>query len=132
MGTSNWPEKLSITRQKVIKELVEGQECATQLKTLLHKTLEDNGSFSAEELVSKILRSFTETLSVLSCIESGEVISQNLAVSHADSHCDDPRSDDSGESSRKRPASKDRRGCYRRRYKINYLTLPYLTCHLYI
>ncbi|KAE7996482.1 hypothetical protein FH972_001201 [Carpinus fangiana] len=115
LGTSNWPEKLSVTRQKVIKELVEGQECATQLKTLLHKTMEHNGSFSAEELVSKILRSFTETLSVLSCTESGEVNSQNLAVSHADSHCDDPRSDDSGESSRKRPASKDRRGCYRRR-----------------
>ncbi|XP_062155519.1 probable WRKY transcription factor 70 isoform X1 [Alnus glutinosa] len=107
MGTP-WPEKLSNTRQKVIKELVQGQECATQLKTLLHKTLED-------QLVSKILRSFTESISVLTSFESGEVCQNLQAVSHADSHCDDRRSEDSGESSRKRPASKDRRGCYRRR-----------------
>ncbi|KAL4620679.1 hypothetical protein ACB092_06G172700 [Castanea dentata] len=118
--THPWPEGPSTTRNKVIKELVEGRDFATQLKSILHKPLEitrdhASPSPSPHELVSKILRSFTETLSVLaSSCESGEVIHQNLAVSHADSHCDDPRSDDSGES-RKRPTPKDRRGCYKRR-----------------
>lgn len=113
MGTPNWPEKLSSTRKKVIKELVEGQDYATQLKSLLHRHPEEHGSLSAEELVSKILRSFTETLSVLSKCEPSEV-SQSQAFSRADSHCDVRRSEDSGES-KKRLAAKDRRDCYKRR-----------------
>ncbi|XP_040995106.1 probable WRKY transcription factor 70 isoform X1 [Juglans microcarpa x Juglans regia] len=118
MGTPNWPEKLSTTRKKVIKELVDGQDYATQLKSLLHRPTEDHESLSAEELVSKILRSFSETLSVLSSCEQGEV-SQSQAVSHADSHCDVRRSEDSGES-RKRLAAKDRRGCYKRSRKTSH------------
>ncbi|GMY08391.1 putative WRKY transcription factor 70 [Fagus crenata] len=110
----SWPQGQTNSREKVIKELVEGREFATQLKTMLHRPLElDASLLSAEDLVSKILTSFTQTLSVLTSSESGEV-HQNLAVSHADSHCDDRRSEDSGES-RKRPAPKDRRGCYKRR-----------------
>ncbi|KAG2730659.1 hypothetical protein I3760_01G304700 [Carya illinoinensis] len=128
MGVPNRPENLSTTRTKVIKELVEGQDYATQLKSLLHRPTEDLESLSAEELVSKILRSFSETLSVLSACEPGE-LSQSQAVSHADSHCDVRRSEDSGESrkrsedsgeSRKRLAAKDRRGCYKRSRKTSY------------
>ena len=110
----------------MIGELVEGRDFATQLKSILHKPLEithdhasPSPSPSPHELASKIMRSFTETLSVLtSSCESGEVIHRNLAVSDAASHCDDPRSDDSDDSgeSRKRPTPKDRRGCYKRRY----------------
>ena len=126
--THPWSEGPSTTRKKVIKELVEGRDFATQLKFILHKPLEithdhaspsPSPSPSPHELASKIMRSFTETLSVLtSSCESGEVIHRNLAVSHAASHCDDPRSDDSDDSgeSRKRPTPKDRRGCYKRRY----------------
>ena len=120
-----WPEGPSTTRKMLIEELVEGRDFATQLKSILHKPLEithdhaspsPSPSPSPHELASKIVRSFTETLSVLtSSCESGEVIHRNLAVSHAASHCDDPRSDDSGES-RKRPTPKDRRGCYKGRY----------------
>ncbi|XP_030950156.1 uncharacterized protein LOC115974079 [Quercus lobata] len=125
----------STTRKKLIEELDEGRDIATQLKSLLHKRLEithdhASPSPSPDELVSKIMRSFTESLSILSC-KSVEVIHRNLAVSHAASHCDDPRSDDydyfhdsddsggsddSGEN-RKRPTPKDRRGCYKGRMK---------------
>ena len=111
---SPWPKRLSSNKKKVIQELVQGQECATQLQILFHKPSEEGVRLSAEELVQKILRSFNETLSVLSSVDSAEV-SQNQATSNDDSPCcDDRRSEDSSES-RKRPAPKDRRGCYKRK-----------------
>ncbi|XP_022746382.1 probable WRKY transcription factor 70 [Durio zibethinus] len=115
MGSvSPWPERLSSNKTRVIQQLIHGQECATQLQILFHKSFEEGARLSAQELVQKILRSFNETLSVLSCCDSAE-ISQNQATSNDDSPCcDDRRSEDSSES-RKRPASKDRRGCYKRK-----------------
>lgn len=117
MGTC-LPEKLSSSREKVIKELVQGHEFATQLQIRLQKPCGNfDGRFSsAGELVGKILRSFSETLSVITSSESaGGEICQNLASSLGDSACyDDRRSEDSGEST-KRPATKDRRGCYKRK-----------------
>ncbi|XP_022764430.1 probable WRKY transcription factor 70 [Durio zibethinus] len=113
MGTP-WPERLSSNKKRVIQELVHGQECATQLQILFHKPSEEGGRLSAEELVHKILRSFDETLSVLSACDSAEV-SHSQATSNGDPPCcDDRRSEDSSES-RKRPVSKDRRGCYKRK-----------------
>lgn len=110
-----WPEKLSTNRAKVIKELVKGQEFATQLQILLQKPYGDHGCLSPDELVVKILRSFTDTLSVLSSFESGVEVCQNRASSQEDSACcDDWRSEDSGQS-RKRTATKARRGCYKRK-----------------
>ena len=109
-----WPERLSSNKKRVIQELIHGQECATQLQILFHKSSEEVGCLSAEELMQKILRSFNETLSVLSSVGSAEV-SQNQATSNDDSPCcDDRRSEDSSES-RKRPASKDKRCCYKRK-----------------
>ncbi|KAJ6877645.1 WRKY DNA-binding transcription factor 70-like [Populus alba x Populus x berolinensis] len=117
MGTF-FPEKLSSSREMVIKELVQGHEFATQLQIRLQKPCGNfDGRFSsAGELVGKILRSFSETLSVITSSESaGGEICQNLASSLGDSACyDDRRSEDSGEST-KRPATKDRRGCYKRK-----------------
>ncbi|XVF24310.1 hypothetical protein REPUB_Repub13aG0116800 [Reevesia pubescens] len=117
MGTlSPWAETLSSNKKRVIQELVHGQECATQLQILFHKPCEQDGRLSsAEELVQKILRSFDDTLSVLSSVDSAEVVSQNQPTCNDDSPCcDDRRSEDSSES-RKRPASKDKRGCYKRK-----------------
>ncbi|PON71144.1 WRKY domain containing protein [Parasponia andersonii] len=135
MGTCIWPENLS---KRLMKELVQGRDMATQLQILLHKPFGEHGSVSAEELTRKILNSFTETLSVVmrynnSTVNStsntntingnisdqfsggggGDQVSQVNPCEEA-SHCDDRNSEDSGESKR-RSLFKDRRGCYKRR-----------------
>lgn len=113
--------------KRLIKELVEGKKTATELQMLLQKPFGDHGSASAEELVVKIMTSFTESLFVLAAEKKnpgdghedhqsgafGEVYQIKPEPSH--SHCDDRSSGDSGES-RKGQGSKDRRGCYKRRY----------------
>ncbi|KAI4306968.1 hypothetical protein L6164_030203 [Bauhinia variegata] len=114
------PENV-MTVKRVIRELVQGQESATQLKGLVQKQSGVDGSLSAEELVAKILRSFTESLSVLTA--TGVEVSQNFpAVSGENGSqkvgsCNDRGFEYSGES-RKRSSpetTKDRRGCYKRR-----------------
>ncbi|KAK4273787.1 hypothetical protein QN277_017118 [Acacia crassicarpa] len=103
------PEHVLANRESIIKELVEGKECASQLKLLFQNPSGPNATTpSAQQLVAKILRSFTQSISVLTSSEAGGEI---LAIS-----CNDGRPDESGES-RKRspPPAKDRRGCYKRR-----------------
>ncbi|CAK7339996.1 unnamed protein product [Dovyalis caffra] len=119
MGTCCWPEKLSSSKERVIKELViQGHEFASHLQFLLQKPSGDFDGCLAlvDELVGKILRSFDETLSVITSSESaGGEVCQNLASSQGDSACyDDRRSEDSGES-KKRLAIKNKRGCYKRK-----------------
>ncbi|KAK9283367.1 hypothetical protein L1049_011609 [Liquidambar formosana] len=112
---STWPEKSSIDRKKLMEELVQGREFAAQLQTIIRKPFGDHGSLSAEELVEKMLRSFTETLSALNSSKSGEVC-QIPETSHVGSPPSNDRvSEDSGES-KKRSGLKDRRtGCKRRK-----------------
>lgn len=111
-------------RKRVIRELVQGRDYATQLKFLLQKPIGPDGSVSAKELVANVLRSFTETLSVLTSSEvaiSGDhhrdEVAQNLVISGEDASqvasINDPSSEDSTES---RKGSKDRRGSYKRRF----------------
>ncbi|MFQ6666592.1 hypothetical protein Gotur_032892 [Gossypium turneri] len=116
MGTlSPWPETLSNSKKRVIQQLVHGQECATQLQILFHNPSEEGGRLSAEEvLVQNILTSFNHTLAALTCIDSSEV-SQNQTTCNDDSPwCEDRRSEGCSESS-KRPGSKEKRGCYKRK-----------------
>ncbi|KAJ4840950.1 hypothetical protein Tsubulata_026932 [Turnera subulata] len=121
MGTC-WPHQtLSTHKEKMMKELVHGQEFAAQLQVALQRPRNDGlGAALADELMVKILKSFTESISMLSSSESsaGAEVCQNLASSQVDSACCDEagRSEDSGES-RKRPANsgKDKRGCYKRK-----------------
>ncbi|KAF8394814.1 hypothetical protein HHK36_018750 [Tetracentron sinense] len=118
---SSWPENLATNRENVIDELVRGREYATQLQFILHEPLGDHGTVPAEDLIVKILRSFTKTLSLLDSSDSGEV-SQNPATTNVSSPCfDDRRSENSGES-RKSPALKDGRGGYKRRKTSNTCT----------
>lgn len=110
-------------RKRVIRELVQGRDYATQLKFLLQKPIGPDGSVSAKELVANVLRSFTETLSVLTSSEvaiSGDhhrdEVAQNLVISGEDAsqvESIDPRSEGSTESKK---GSKDRRGSYKRRF----------------
>ncbi|TKY73954.1 WRKY transcription factor 70 [Spatholobus suberectus] len=111
----------SSKRKRVIRELVQGQDYAAQLKFLLQKPIGPDGSVSAKELISNVLRSFAETLSVLTSSEAAsgdDEVAQNLVASAEEVAASsiDPRSEDSTES-RKRSLSltKDRRGSYKRR-----------------
>ncbi|XP_030534614.1 probable WRKY transcription factor 70 [Rhodamnia argentea] len=124
MGTF-WVEGSSSTnssKSRAIRELVDGRESAIRLKTLLCKPSGNNGSLSADELVVKILRSFTESLSALSSCEHSEVREDmSPQMVGFGSGCDDQGSEHSGES-RKRPGLKDGRGCYKRRKESETFT----------
>ncbi|KAF2287986.1 hypothetical protein GH714_003733 [Hevea brasiliensis] len=112
---SCWPEHLPSDRKKAIDELMKGREFANQLKAVLCDSIGEDGSMPAEDLVVKILNSFTSTLSILNRAETDEV-SQFPASTHVGSPCWDGRkSEDSGESSKSTSTRKDRRGCYKRR-----------------
>lgn len=109
MATLIRPDKLSQgsidinSHRRVISELFSGRDSAVQLQDLLQKDFGGQGSVLAWEMAEKILRSFTESISMLSSTEAGEV-------------CDDGGSIDWG-ASKKRPDSGTRngRGCYKRR-----------------
>ncbi|XP_058002451.1 probable WRKY transcription factor 70 isoform X2 [Hevea brasiliensis] len=112
---SCWPEHLPSDRKKAIDELMKGREFAKQLKVVLCDSIGEDGSMPAEDLVVKILNSFTSSLSILNRAETDEV-SQFPASTHVGSPCWDGRkSEDSGESSKSTSTRKDRRGCYKRR-----------------
>ena len=121
-------ESVSEKRERVIRELSEGQESATKLKSLLQKPIGSDGSLSAEEaLLAKVLRSFTETLSVLDSSE-GEVaqilVSAGENGSQVAASSNDLRSEGSCESGkRSSPVIKDRRGSYKRRSSSNFCIL---------
>ncbi|XP_043705508.1 probable WRKY transcription factor 70 [Telopea speciosissima] len=115
---SRLPENLSAGRQMAIEELIRGHEFATQLQIILLKSTEDHESVTAEELVAKILKSFTEALAVLNSGKSGENY-EDPATAQDGSPCSDVQKiEDSGEN-RKRPASIDHpRGGYKRRKMV--------------
>ncbi|KAF8028204.1 hypothetical protein BT93_E0952 [Corymbia citriodora subsp. variegata] len=112
-----WVERPSAncSKSRAIRELVDGRDSAIRLETLLRKPSGNNGSLSADELVVKILRSFTESISALSSWENSEVCEDmSPQIGGFGAGCDDQGSEHSGES-RKRPGLKDGRGCYKRR-----------------
>ncbi|XLR30795.1 hypothetical protein HN51_050680 [Arachis hypogaea] len=114
-------------KRRIIKELVQGQEAATQLKLLLQNPIGDT-SLSAEELLGNVLTSFAETLSLLASNHS-----QEQPCRHDPSPSSaDPSDDYSGEShnmkrSNLTPAKKVGRGCYKRRRSADTWTIVSLT-----
>lgn len=120
-----FPESVLLSNKKrLIRELIQGQEYATELKFLLQKPIGSHGSFSsAEDLLTNVLRSFTDTLSLLTSSsdeaadEVGQIVSSGENGSQvAANSSNDLRSQASTES-RKRSLTntKDRRGSYKRR-----------------
>ncbi|KAJ4972120.1 hypothetical protein NE237_005219 [Protea cynaroides] len=109
------PENLSVGRKKSIEELNRGREFASELQIMLRKSSGDQGSVIAEELVEKILKSFTDALAILNSGEFSEIC-EDPATAQADLPCcDDQKTEGSGEN-RKRPASIDHpKGGYKRR-----------------
>ncbi|CAL5351622.1 unnamed protein product [Camellia sinensis] len=108
---SSSPENLSSDRKKAIKELVRGRELTNQLLTRLVLGKPHAGEFAADELVVKIMGSFSETIMII-LNGSGATIDEAVGSPSSDGR----KSEDSGESSKcTPPAMKDRRGCYKRR-----------------
>ncbi|KAL2339487.1 hypothetical protein Fmac_007427 [Flemingia macrophylla] len=104
-----FPSTSSAKRKRVIRELVQGHDYASQLKFLLQNPVDPPAFLSAKELVSNVLRSFSQTLSVLN--SPHEVAREDASqVVASGIH---PRSEDSTE--RSLPLPKERRGSYKRR-----------------
>ncbi|KAK8598619.1 hypothetical protein V6N13_094583 [Hibiscus sabdariffa] len=99
MGSASAPpETLSSNKKRVLlEELVNGKHCTTQLRILFNNFSEMSGRLSAQELIQNIFTSFDHSLSFLTGDESAEV-SRNQAT----------------DSRKKRPASKEKRDCYKR------------------
>ncbi|GMN40629.1 hypothetical protein TIFTF001_009854 [Ficus carica] len=134
---SSSPENVDSGRKKLIEQLVHGRDIANQLQTLLSHSVADDGSVvdSAEDLVSKIMLSFTNTLSMLNQNDNDEAVVsqiqvQSAAAAAASSHVenkspclDGRKSEDSGESCRSVSTAItriDRRGSYKRRCSHKY------------
>lgn len=107
---------MAADRERIIGELTRGRQVADQLRRMLREATSSSVS-PAQGLVGKILESFTHSLSMLYAGgESGEV---NQAPAAFNSPCS-LKSEDSGDSCKTPPATKDRRGCYKRRYVYIY------------
>lgn len=104
----------SPNKERLISELIKGIDSTKKLQNLLRKKIDgDDGSVSTQDLVMKILESFSISLLELN---SGELC-LIPDTTYTGSVCSDDRTWDSGESEKKYvPAVKDRRGCYKRRY----------------
>ncbi|XP_021832037.1 probable WRKY transcription factor 70 [Prunus avium] len=134
----SWPESVLSNRERVMEELIQGRELASQLCRVLddHKSTLVSGCGggdvgSAEGLVTKILGSFANTLLILNGKEAdGEIVSgdqirgNSSGGGSADSSSWDAnhaiiKSEDFHEemeiSCKSASTSKDRRGSYKRR-----------------
>ncbi|KAJ4824550.1 hypothetical protein Tsubulata_045843 [Turnera subulata] len=74
---ASWPETLPSDWSKAVNELVQGREFANQLNTILNNPMENDGSLSSQDLVTKVMNSFTNSLSILNRIGSNEEVSQS-------------------------------------------------------
>ncbi|KAK4277714.1 hypothetical protein QN277_015668 [Acacia crassicarpa] len=106
----------------VIGELLQGYQSASELKFLLQKPFDCDGPLSAHQHLAIVLRSFTSSLSLLTSSSSDIEVAQNLVVSSENEppppdYFLDPKSPDASESRGRSaaPATKSRRGCYKRR-----------------
>ncbi|CAN0877199.1 Probable WRKY transcription factor 70 [Linum grandiflorum] len=109
MGSST----MQMMKQRVIKELVQGRQFAAQLQLLLQNNLDQSScssSPSADELVVKILTSFSHAISALATAVSNSGDNQDSSAASG-------LYEDSGESRKRRPppSGKDNRGSYKRR-----------------
>ncbi|KAF8041745.1 hypothetical protein BT93_A0372 [Corymbia citriodora subsp. variegata] len=104
MERPSWPENLPATRKHAVEELLRGQEYAKKLQDLF--SAKGHPTLTAEGLVDNVLRSFDNTLSLLSGADPDEVSQVPVKA------C--VKSEDSEESS-KTSVARDRRGCYKRR-----------------
>ncbi|XP_075513347.1 WRKY DNA-binding transcription factor 70-like isoform X2 [Primulina tabacum] len=98
--------------KRLMEELLAGKNRAIQLQTLLHNPAKDEGSVSREELAMKILRSFTNGISIASSC-TAVLPAQIAAVDCVGGSGSGSGSACSGEGKKK--VVKDKRGCYKRK-----------------
>ncbi|XP_073016782.1 WRKY DNA-binding transcription factor 70-like isoform X2 [Primulina eburnea] len=96
--------------KRLMEELLAGKNSAIQLQTLLHNPDKDEGSVSREELAMKILRSFTEGISIASSCPA--FLPAQIAAVDSGSGC-------SGKGKKK--VVKDKRGCYKRKTSVSWI-----------
>ncbi|XP_073282260.1 WRKY DNA-binding transcription factor 70-like [Primulina huaijiensis] len=100
-------QNLRSIERRLMEELLAGRNSAIELQTLLHNSVKDEGSTSSEELAMKILRSFTNGISIASSCTA--VLSAQLSAVD----CGGGDLTSSGEGTKK--VVKDKRGCYKRK-----------------
>nr|GEY03239.1 probable WRKY transcription factor 70 [Tanacetum cinerariifolium] len=97
----------SSNKKRLIGELIKGRDSTKRLQNLLRRKIYNDGVL-ANDLLVKILGSFSNTLSTLSSLGPGELSPVSA--------CSGDRARVSDESEVKsKPIVKDRRGCYKRR-----------------
>lgn len=74
---SNLLKVLLVHRKNAVQELTEGFELANQLRAIINEPFGTDRSVEADDLIRKILRSFTDTISMLN---SGDPIPANPGV----------------------------------------------------
>ncbi|XP_076951808.1 WRKY DNA-binding transcription factor 70-like [Bidens hawaiensis] len=96
----------------LICELAKGRECTKQLQNLLHLRVVDDEPVLAEDLVMKIIGSFSDSLSMFSSWKTGELCSSPTTTNVGSGNYDS-----SSDMRGKKPAVavKKPRGCYKRR-----------------
>lgn len=116
MMDSFWPRNLATRRKLVIDELMEGQKLANQILNVLAKP-DDIGSESAENLVTKIVESFSNTISILKHDQVSVSQNQTHHNSLVGSLSWDARKSEgfNRESCRSSSTVKNRKGGYKRR-----------------
>ncbi|XAR68704.1 hypothetical protein NMG60_11000052 [Bertholletia excelsa] len=106
---------LSLHRKRAIEELLRGRESANQLRLLVSKPFPLHGS-AAQDLLAQVLGSLTDTIFMLKNSSAADEFSQipeNAGVNSPP--WDGRKSEDSYESSKTSSASKEPRGCHKRR-----------------
>lgn len=105
----NSSENFHAIEKRLMEVLLAGKNSAIQLQTLLHNPAKDDGSISREELAVKILRSFTNGISIASSCTA--VLPAQIAAVD----CVGGKGEGEGEGEGKKKVVKAKRGCYKRK-----------------
>ncbi|CAH8322901.1 unnamed protein product [Eruca vesicaria subsp. sativa] len=108
---------------KVMDQLVQGHELATKLQQLLSQ--HGSGLGSAEDLVAKILGSYSDTISTLDSLEpiSSSFLITTVEGSQNASCNNEGKLEDSVDSQKRLGPVKGKRGCYKRKKKADTWTV---------
>ncbi|XP_038905581.1 WRKY DNA-binding transcription factor 70-like [Benincasa hispida] len=107
----SWPDTSPFDQRKAADELLRGHELAQQLQAYLRRS-SNSGGTASQDLVSRILTSFSKTLSILNRCDSDDM--NGSIVDSPEEHAS-RKSEESGDSCKSSTPNTDRRGCYKRR-----------------
>lgn len=117
---------MSMSMSRAIEELVEGHKCASKLHHLLLHHDHDDASSAHQDLVLKVLTSFSHTLSVL-VPDSSSSHSTNNSTTTTTSRIIHHHHHDCSPAAARKQHLKDKRGCYKRKRSgpIRTVASPY-------